>query len=63
MKEVKLGRILGPFLVQPLDPLIYSPVDMVEKNSTNIHRILHLSYPKEKLGNSFISPDNSQTHY
>ena len=35
MKEVKLGRILGPFLVQPLDPLIYSPFDMVEKkNST-----------------------------
>ena len=35
MKEVKLGRILGPFLVQPLDPLSYSPVHMVEKkNST-----------------------------
>ena len=31
MKEVKLGGMLGPFPVQPLDPLICSPVGMVEK--------------------------------
>ena len=31
MKEVKLGCMLGPFPVQPLDPLICSPVGMVEK--------------------------------
>ena len=31
MKEVHLGRMLGPFLVQPIDPLICSPVGMVPK--------------------------------
>ena len=46
MKEVKSGRMLGPFLVQPIDPLICSPVGMVEKkNSTDMHRITHLSHP------------------
>ena len=31
MKEVKLGHMLGPFLVQPLDHLICSTVGIVEK--------------------------------
>ena len=31
MKEVHLGQMLGPFPVQPIDPLICSPVGMVEK--------------------------------
>ena len=31
MKEVCLGHMLGPFPVQPLDPLICLPVSMVEK--------------------------------
>ena len=31
IKEVNLSRMLGPFLVQCLDPLICLPVDMVEK--------------------------------
>ena len=31
MKKVHLGQMLGPFLVQPINPLICSPVGMVEK--------------------------------
>ena len=33
MKEVKLGRMLAPFSVQHINPLICSPVGMVEKKS------------------------------
>ena len=59
MKEVKLGRMLEPFQVQPIDPLICSPVGMVEKkNSTDMHRITHLSHPVGASINSFIDPED-----
>ena len=64
MKEVQLGRMIGPFHSQPITPLICSPVGMVEKkNSSNMHRITHLSYPKDSSINSFIDPDDAETHY
>ena len=47
MKEVHLGRMLGPFNSQPIKPLICSPVGMIEKkNSTDMHWVTHLSYPR-----------------
>ena len=64
MKEVNLGRMLGPFKVQPIFPLICSPVSMGEKkNSTTMHRITHLSHPQGSSINSFITPEDAETHY
>ena len=64
MKEIKLERMLGPFLVQPFNPLICSPVGMVEKkNSTDMHRITHLSYPRGTSINSFIDLEDCKTNY
>ena len=56
--------MLGPFLVQPLNPLICSPVSMVEKkNSTDMCRITHFSYPRGGSINSFIDPEDCKTNY
>ena len=64
MKEVCLGRMIGPFDSQPITPLICSPVGMVEKkNSSDMCRITHLSYPKGCSINAFIDPDDAETHY
>ena len=64
MKEVNLGCMLSPFKVQPIFPLICSPLGMVEKkNSTAMHHITHLSHPQGSLINSFIAPEDAETHY
>ena len=64
MKEVKLGRMLGPFQVQPNYLLICSPVGMVEKkNCMAMHHITHLSHPQGSSINSFIVPQDAETHY
>ena len=64
MKEVKLGRMLGPFPVQPIDPLICNPVGLVEKkNSTDMLRITHLSHPQGASINSFINPEDCKINY
>ena len=64
MKEVCLGRMIGPFDSQPITPLICSPVGMVKKkNSSNMCWITHLSYPKSSSINAFIDPDDAETHY
>ena len=59
-----VGRMLGPSLVQPFDPLICSPIGMEEKkNSTDMCRITYLSYPQGASINSFIDPDDCKTNY
>ena len=64
MKEVHLGQMIGPFTAQPITPLICSPVGMVEKkNSTDMHRVTHLSYPKGLSINVFIDPLDAETNY
>ena len=63
MKKVSLGCMLSPFEVQPICPLICSPVGMVEKNFTAVHHITHLSHPQSSSINSFIAPENAETHY
>ena len=56
--------MLGPFPVQPINPLICSPIGMVEKkNSMDMHRITHLSYPRSASINSFIDPEDCKTNY
>ena len=64
MKEVILGHMLSPSEVQPICPLIHSPVIMVEKkNYTAMHHITHLSHPQGSSINSFIAPENAENHY
>ena len=53
MKEMQLCQMTGSFQVQPLYPLICSPVGMVpKKNSTAMRCITHLSYPLGRSVNS-----------
>ena len=64
MKEVCLGRMLGPFQVQPIDPLICSLVGMVPKHDSQEMRcITHLSHPWGWPINTFINQEDAQTHY
>ena len=64
MKEVHLDRMLGPFLVQPIDPLICSSVGMVPKcDSQEMQCITHLSHPRGQSINTFINQEDAQTHY
>ncbi|XP_072025655.1 uncharacterized protein [Amphiura filiformis] len=47
-KEVRLGRIAGPFKQRPLSNLIVSPVGLVPKAEPGKYRMIqHLSYPDE----------------
>ena len=47
MKEVNLGRMLGPFQVQPIFAFICSQVGKVKKkNSTAMCHMTHLSHPQ-----------------
>ena len=64
MKEVRLGWMIGPFFSQPIIPLIWSPVSMVEKkNPSDMRRITHLSYPMGSSINAFIDLADAETHY
>ena len=64
MKEVHLGRTIGPFASQSITPLICSLVDMVEKkNSSDMRHVTHLSYTKGSSINVFINPADAETHY
>ena len=56
--------MLGPFLVQPLDPLICLPVGMVNKwDWQEMRCITHLSHPRARSINAFIDPEDGQMHY
>ena len=56
--------MLGPFPVQPLDQLICSPVGMVEKqDSQEMRCITHLNHPRGRSINTYIDPEDAQTHY
>ena len=55
INEVSLGHMLGPFPVQPLDPLICSLVGMVEKqDSQEMRHITHLSHLRGRSINAYI---------
>ena len=63
-KEVHLGHMLEPFPVQPIDPLICSPVGMVPKrDSQEMWHITHLSHLRDQSINTFINQEDAQTHY
>lgn len=64
-KEVKLGRIAGPFSERPLKNLRLSPIGVVPKNSqsSDFRLIHHLSYPNGKGVNNFIDHDLCTVQY
>lgn len=56
-KELRKGRIAGPFHAKPFPNLICSPIGLVPKKAPNTFRMIqHLSYPKLDSVNSHI-PD------
>ena len=63
LKEIKLGRVLGPFKQPPFDNLQTSPLGLVPK-SDNSYRLIHdLSYPFDNSVNSNILPQHKSVSY
>ena len=63
-KEIKLGRMWGPFENPPFKHLMCSPVGLVPKKDTDEMRmIMHLSYPYGESINDFIDEDKTSTSY
>lgn len=62
-KEIKLGRIMGPFDQLPISNLHISPVGIVPKSDGGWRMITHLSYPSDRGINDFIDPDLCTVQY
>lgn len=57
-KEVRLGRMAGPFASPPLVDLVVSPLGVVTKKEANKFRLIHhLSFPKGASVNDGIDPE------
>lgn len=54
-KEVKAGRMAGPFPTAPATPFIASPIGTVPKKGTDeVRRIHHLSHPSGESVNDYV---------
>ena len=63
-KEVKLGRIAGPFRSKPLENLIVSPIGLIPKPEKGKFRLIqHLSYPEGSSINDGIDRDFCKVQY
>lgn len=63
-KELKLGRIAGPFSAPPFHDLVCSPLGLVPKKTPNEYRIIHdLSFPEGASVNNHIPPSHSSVQY
>jgi hypothetical protein len=63
-KEIRLGRMSGPFPIKPLVNLIVSPVGLVPKAEQGKFRLIHhLSYPEGGSINDGIDRDLCKVHY
>lgn len=63
MKEVSLGRMLGPFHDLPISTLRISPIGLVPKSDGSWRLITHLSYPTDLSVNSFIDEKLCKVQY
>ena len=64
LKEVRLGRIAGPFSASPIHDLIVSPVGLVPKAEPGKFRLIHhLSYPEGGSINDGIDRDACRVQY
>ncbi|XP_033745490.1 uncharacterized protein LOC117331006 [Pecten maximus] len=62
-KEIRLGRIAGPFMTSPIPNLRLSPIGLVPKKDGTWRLIQHLSYPHGSSVNDFIDKDQASVHY
>lgn len=63
-KEIKLGRVAGPFMEKPLPNLQVSPIGLVPKKLPGEYRLIHhLSYPESYSINDFIDPNICSVQY
>ena len=63
-KEVKLGRMAGPFSSPPFESFQLNPIGMVPKKDPNKFRmIVDLSFPPGKSINDGIDDSHAQVHY
>jgi hypothetical protein len=57
-KEIKLGRIAGPFHFPPFLTLRISPISVILKRSSSEYRLIHnLSFPEHGSFNDFIDKE------
>ena len=63
-KELKLGRIAGPFSEKPLSSLRLSPLGLIPKKAPGEFRLIHhLSFPYGTSVNSHIPTEASSVRY
>lgn len=62
-KEIKAGRVAGPFDTPPFSSLQVSPLGLVPKKDGDWRLIHHLSYPEEKSINDFIDKSLCSVQY
>ena len=63
-KEIKMGRVFGPFSEKPISTLRISPIGLVEKPDHGWRlMITHLSYPNQFSVNHFIDKDLCAVKY
>ncbi|XP_077778975.1 uncharacterized protein LOC144326297 [Podarcis muralis] len=63
-KEIKAGRVAGPFAVPPFEGLHLSPLGIVPKKSPGEFRLIHnLSYPKGGFVNDAIPQELCTVKY
>jgi hypothetical protein len=63
-KELKTGRIEGPFVSPPFQNFQISPIGIVPKKEQGQFRLIHhLSFPENSSINDFIPDQFSRVHY
>ena len=63
-KEIKLGRIAGPFHFPPFPTLRISSISVIPKRSSSEYRLIHnLSFPENGSVNDFIDKEFSSVKY
>ncbi len=63
-KEIKLGRIAGPFQQMPMPDLIISPIGLVPKSEKGKFRLIqHLSHPTRSSINDGIDREGCAVQY
>lgn len=63
-KEIRAGRVAGPFIEVPLKYLQVSPIGIVPKKSPGEYRLIHhLSYPSGNSVNDYIDPKTCSVNF
>ena len=63
-KEVKLGRVAGPFHIPPFKEFHVSPLGLIPKGNGSEFRLIHnLSYPRDESVNAAIDRSHTAVRY